>query len=161
MIYSSLEEGLVAIDQLGAYDPDKIIKAFNIDLHYSNLMPDHINGYTFPLTRTLFINSKYADRISEIHPKCHEIIHCLLDNSAEPLLESSYVSNTRIEARANEGAFYIMVKWYLQKTDIEPANFNILNFVKIFSLDPKLIYPAANVAEKIINKHIQNHEFFY
>ena len=161
MIYDTLSEGLTAIDQLGTYNPDEIISAFDMDLNYSDDMPNHINGYTFPLTRTLFINSKYADRISEIHPKCHEIIHCLLDNSAEPLLESSYVSNTRIEARANDGAFYIMVKWYLQKTDIEPANFNILNFAKVFNLDPKLIYPAANVAEKIINKQIQNHEFYY
>lgn len=161
MIFSSLEEGLIAIDHLGTYDPDEIIKAFDIDLIYSDLMPNNINGYTFPLTRTLFINSKYLGRMTEIHPKCHEIIHCFVDNNAEPLLESSYVSNTRFEARANNGAFYIMVKWYLQRTGINPINFNILRFAETFSLDSKLIYPAANIAEKIIDKHIEDHEFYY
>lgn len=161
MIFNTLDEGLMAIDHLGNYNPDNIIKSFDMDLHYSNLMPNSINGYTFPLTRTLFINSKYMDKNTEVHPKCHEIIHCLVDNNAEPLLESSYVSNSRIEARANNGAFYIMIKWYLQLTGIEPSDFNILRFKEAFNLDPKLIYPAANVAEKIINKHIQDHEFYY
>jgi len=161
MIYDTLSEGLTAIDQLGTYNPDEIISAFDMDLNYSDDMPNHINGYTFPLTRTLFINSKYLGKLTEIHPKCHEIIHCLLDNNAEPLLESSYVSNTKIEARANNGAFYIMTKWYLEKTGINLADFNILDLAETFSLDAKLIYPAANIAEKIINKHIADHEFYY
>jgi hypothetical protein len=54
-----------------------------------------------------------------------------------------------------------MTKWYLEKTGINLADFNILDLAETFSLDAKLIYPAANIAEKIINKHIADHEFYY
>lgn len=149
MIYETLDEGLTAIDQLGTYDPQSIIKSFDIDLHDADL-PDDISGFTFPLTRTIFISTCFKGVIAEIHPICHEIIHCLLDNSVEPLLDRSYVSNSKIEARANAGAFYIMVHWYLQANDIEADDFDFERFQEAFAIQPKLSYEAANVAEAVI-----------
>lgn len=155
MIYDTLEESLVALDELGTYDPAEIIKAYHIDLNYAP-MPTHISGYTFPLTRTLFINERFNGHTSEVHPICHEIMHCLLDSSVEPLLESSYVSNSKIEARANDGAFYIMMKWYLQMSENDSADFDFIRFLDAFKIPPKLTYQAALVAEETIKIHHSN-----
>ena len=146
MIFDSLEEALNNLDTFISYDIDAFIKHFKISLHYTESLPDNINGYTVPLTRTMFINEHARNKLFVKH---HEFIHCLLDENAEPLIESVYMEGTRIEHRADVGALAMMIKEYVGYLDIKPSELNIMHLYQYYGLDDKYLYDLANVAEKL------------
>ena len=146
MIFDSLEEALNNLDTFISYDIDAFIKYYKISLHYTESLPDNINGYTVPLTRTMFINEHARNKLFVKH---HEFIHCLLDENAEPLIESVYMEGTRIEHRADVGALAMMIKEYVGYLDIKPSELNIMHLYQYYGLDDKYLYDLANVAEKL------------
>jgi len=114
MLFGNLKSAFADIDTLGDYNLDRLIKHYDIDAQYSN-MTHTINGYTLPLTRTIFINNQleYTERI-----KAHKLMHCLLDDTVQPLIESIMVDDSKTENRADRGAFYVMIKEYIELTSI-------------------------------------------
>ncbi|CAM3210342.1 hypothetical protein [Lactiplantibacillus plajomi] len=157
MIYDTLDEALTDIDKIGTWDPDYLISHYELDYRLVSDLPDNVSGYSLPLTRTFFVNSK---AYSIVFSKCHEIMHCLLDSTSEPLIDASMVSNSKIEARANHGAFYIMVRHYMNQTGLEPADFDVVRFGETCNLKPKFLFEAGNVAEEALNIKIPKHQFY-
>lgn len=157
MLYDTLDEALTDMNSLGTWDPDRILNHYGITCHYTQDLPSTINGYSLPLTRTFFINENAA---SPTFVKCHELQHCLLDSTVEPLIDTSMVSNTKIEARANLGALYIMVKHYIEQTGITPTEFNILRFGEAYELAPKYTFMAGNAAEMALGIKIPKQQFY-
>lgn len=151
MIFDSLEEALKNLDTFISYDIDAFIKYYKISLHYTESLPENINGYTVPLTRTMFINERCKNKLFVEH---HELIHCLLDENAELLIESVYMEGTRIEHRADIGALSMMLKEYVLYLDTKPTEFNVVHFQQYYGLDDKYLYDIANVAEKMFNTKI-------
>lgn len=146
MIFESLEEALNNLNTFPSYNIDAFINYFRISLHYTELLPSNINGYSIPLTRTMFINEHASNKLFVKH---HEFIHCLLDENAEPLIESVYMEGTKIEHRADIGALAMMIKEYVGYLDIKPSDFNVMHFRQYYGLDSMYLYDVANIAEKI------------
>ncbi|WP_143463737.1 hypothetical protein [Levilactobacillus enshiensis] len=155
-LFDGLDSALADIDTLQDYNLDRLIDRYDIDFQ-SVLLPADINGYSMPLTRTMFINqnAEYTDRV-----KAHELIHCLVDNSVEPLIEGSLVNGSKIERRADWGGFYLMVKEYQSLYDVEPEVFNIVNFCEFAHVPSKYFYTAADAAEKVFNITISDKAFY-
>ncbi|MBS0948338.1 hypothetical protein JK167_11685 [Levilactobacillus brevis] len=147
MLFDTLDSALADIDKSSDYNLDRLIRNYDIDCRYEYL-PNDIHGYSMPLTRTMFINNslEFPDLV-----KAHELIHCLIDDSAEPLIESSYVSNSKIEGRADHGALYLMIKEYITLTGIEPEDFNVLNFCNQCRVPAKYVFQSANAAESALD----------
>jgi len=156
MIYDTLDEALTDMQTLGTWDPDRLISHYGITYHYTSGLPDNIKGYSIPLTRTFFMNENVA---SPVFVKCHEFYHCLLDDSIEPLIDTSMVSNSKIEARANNGAYYIMLKDYINITGIEPSDFDLTRFVKFYNLDSKHLLFVRNTVESALGIKINKGVF--
>lgn len=146
MLFDTLDEALADINDLQDYNLDRLIKHYGINCQYSSGLPKRVYGFSLPYTNTMFINDKlrYSERI-----KAHELIHCLVDDSANPLVESSFVNNSKIEARADRGGFYLMIKEYLSLIDIDPGDFNILTFSEQCHIPAKYVYTAGLAAEKV------------
>ncbi|VDG18187.1 hypothetical protein [Lactobacillus sp. CBA3605] [Lactiplantibacillus mudanjiangensis] len=157
MIYETLDEALIDISKLGTWDVDRLIKHYGIECEYTDALPDNVNGYTFPLSKTIFVNTKAQ---AKRYVKSHEFSHCLLDDTDEPLVETSMVSNSKIETRANLGAFYMMVKHYVSQTGITPNEFNILRFGEAYELAPKYAFMAGNAAELALGIKIPKQQFY-
>jgi len=155
-LFDCLDSALADIDTLQDYNLDRLISRYDIDFQ-SVLLPADINGYSMPLTRTMFINqnAEYTDRV-----KAHELIHCLVDNSVEPLIEGSLVNGSKIERRADLGAFYLMLKEYQSVYDVEPEVFNIIQFCELTHVPSKYFYTAADAAEKVFGITISNKSFY-
>lgn len=151
MIFNSLDEAFDELNGFITFDIDYFIKHFQISLNYTDALPSNINGFTVPLTRTMFVNAQSGD---QVFTKYHEFIHCLVDDSVEPLVESSYVSGAKIEHRANVGALAIMIKEYMIHTGLEPNQFNLIQFQQYYGLNSKYLYDAANEAERILGIRI-------
>lgn len=146
MIFDSLKEALSSLDDFPSYDIDAFMRYYHISLHYTESLPDNINGYSIPLTRTMFINEKSKDQLFVKH---HEFIHCLLDENAEPLIESQYMEGTRIEHRADVGALSMMIKEYVRYLDLKPSELNIMHFQQYYGLDDMYLYDIASAVEKL------------
>jgi len=156
MIFETLDNALADISTLGTWDSDRLIAHYDVSCHYTDDLPDNVNGYSIPLTRTMFVNEKAA---SPYHVQDHELIHCLTENSSEPLIETSLVSNSKIEFKANFGAFCIMVMDYITKTGIEPNDFDIVRFGENYNLESKYLLDARNAAEKMLGININKRAF--
>lgn len=156
MIFTTLDEALTDIKSLGTWDLDHLMKHYQIACHYVDTLPDNINGYTIPDTRTCFINSKVESPLFVCH---HEFTHVLLDQSTEPLIDASFVSNSKIESQANHGALYVMINNYIDKCNVDPDDFNIMHFAAAYDLDSKYILDARNIAEKILGINIFSNSF--
>ncbi|AVK62439.1 hypothetical protein C5Z25_12015 [Lactobacillus sp. CBA3605] len=156
MIYDTLDEALTDMQTLGTWDPDRLISHYGITYHLTSGLPDNINGYSIPLTRTFFINEKTS---FPTFVKCHEFYHCLLDDSIEPLIDTSMVSNSKIESRANHGAFYIMIKNYVNESGIEPQDFDVTRFSDAYCLEPKQQLFIRNIAEDALGIKINTGAF--
>lgn len=156
MLFDNLKSALADIDALGDYNLDRLIKHYDIDVQYAN-MTHTINGYTLPLTRTIFINNQldYTERI-----KAHELMHCLLDDTVQPLIESIMVDGSKTENRADRGAFYVMIKEYIELTNIEPEDFDVLRFCKQYHIPDRYIFLAANVAEDALSVTIPDLDLY-
>lgn len=74
-------------------------------------------------------------------------------------IDTSMVSNTKIESRANRGAFYIMLNHYPSETGIEPQDFNILHFANSYNLESKHLLFIRNVAEQELGIKISHGAF--
>ncbi|AVK60563.1 hypothetical protein C5Z25_01710 [Lactobacillus sp. CBA3605] len=156
MIFETLDDALADISKLGTWDSDRLIAHYDISCQYTDDLPENVNGYSIPLTRTMFVNERAA---SPYHVQDHELMHCLTDSSSEPLIETAMVSNTKIEFRANFGAFCIMVMDYITKSGIEPEDFDILRFGKAYNIDTKYLLNARNAAEKMLKIKINSGAF--
>ncbi|WP_338208268.1 hypothetical protein [Lactiplantibacillus paraxiangfangensis] len=156
MIFETLDEALADISTLGTWDSDRLIAHYDVSCHYTDDLPDNVNGYSIPLTRTMFVNEKAA---SPYHVQNHELVHCLTESSSEPLIETSMVSNSKIEFKANFGAFCIMVMDYISKTGIEPENFDISRFGDAYKIDSKYLLIARNAAEHMLGININKGAF--
>ncbi|WP_047999944.1 hypothetical protein [Lactiplantibacillus herbarum] len=156
MIYDTLDEALTDMETLGTWDPDRLISHYGITYHYTSGLPNNIKGYSIPLTRTFFINENV---VSPTFVKCHEFYHCLLDDSIEPLLDTSMVSNSKIESRANHGAFYIMIKNYVNESGIEPQDFDLTRFSEAYHLEAKQQLFIRNIAENALGISIESGAF--
>ena len=156
MLFDTLDEALADIDSLQDYNLDHLIKHYGISFQYSSSLPNRVYGFSLPYTNTMFINSntEYPERI-----KAHELIHCLVDDSANPLIESTYVSNTKIEGRADRGGFYLMIMDYLNLTSIEPSQFNILKFCEQYHVPEKYVYTAGLVANQVLDISLDDDDF--
>ncbi len=146
MMYSDLPSALGAINDLGNYDFDTLVSCYDIDVQYTYSLSENINGYTLPLTRTLFINV-FSE--SQEFTKYHELVHCLVDDTAEPLIETCFVSNSRIEHRANLGALYLMIQNYILQNDVYPESFSVTDFLQQYDLTKKYFDTAMEVAREI------------
>jgi Zn-dependent peptidase ImmA (M78 family) len=147
MIFEDLDEALENLNERPVYDIDHFIKDFEIKVHYTDTLTDNINGYTIPMTKTLFINNRAP---AKLFVKCHEFTHCLLDSNSEPLIETSYMIGSRIEHRADMGALTIMVQQYVTNGLIEPHEFSVTRFQQDFGLHSKYLYDIAAAAERVL-----------
>lgn len=155
-LFDGLDSALADIDASSDYNLDHLISRYDIDFEIEPMTKD-INGFSLPLTRTMFVNQdlQYMD-----HVKAHEIIHCLVDDSAEPLIESSYVNNSKIENRADWGGLYLMASEYQSLYDVEPESFNIIKFCAQCHIPKKYEFLAASAAEKVFNITIPDTAFY-
>lgn len=88
---------------------------------------------------------------------CHEISHCLTDEECKPFLEATYASNSKIEMQANVGAFYIMMCYYLQTSDITPEQFNLVSFQQACGIPTKYINQLAEYADSFLELGLTHH----
>lgn len=156
MLFDTLDGAIADIDSLQDYNLDYLIKHYGISCQYSSSLPNHVYGFSLPYTNTMFVNvnTEYPELV-----KAHELIHCLVDDSASPLIESTYASNTKIEGRADRGGFYLMIMDYLSLTGIEPSQFNILKFCEQYHVPEKYIYIAALVATQVLDISLDDDDF--
>ncbi|WP_334427176.1 MULTISPECIES: hypothetical protein [unclassified Levilactobacillus] len=155
-LFDGLDSALADINTLQDYNLDRLISRYDIDFQ-SVQLPVDINGYSMPLTRTMFVNqnTKYTDRV-----KAHELIHCLVDDSVEPLMEGSLINGSRIERRADLGSFYLLIKEYQSLYDIDPEVFSIVRFCEFAHVPSKYFYTAADAAEKVFDITISDKAFY-
>lgn len=158
LVFDTLDAALADVDTLQDYNLDRLIKHYEISCQYSSVMPENIYGFSYPLSKTMFINEsiRYSERI-----KAHELIHCLVDDSAEPLIESSYVNNAKIESRADRGGLYLMIREWLNLTGVEPQDFNIETFCVQNHIPRKYVFMAADVAEQALDIKIPKLKLYY
>ncbi|ARW21822.1 hypothetical protein [Levilactobacillus brevis] len=158
MLFDTLDGAIADIDSLQDYNLDHLIKHYGISFQYSSNLPNRVYGFSLPYTNTMFINAntEYPERI-----KAHELIHCLVDDSAEPLIESSFSSNAKIESRADRGGLYLMIHEWLAFTGIESQDFNIETFCVQNHIPRKYVFMAAGVAEQALDVKIPKLKLYY
>jgi len=156
MLFDTLNSALADINASRDYNLDHLINRYDIDCQYQALT-GNIKGFSLPLTRTMFINS---DLQNTDQVKAHELIHCLLDDSVEPLLETSMVNNSKIENRADWGGLYLMLKEYQSLYDVNPESFNIVSFCEQSHIPSKYEFLAASAAEQAFDITIPDAAFY-
>lgn len=158
MLFDNLESAIADIDALQDYNLDRLIKHYGISFQYSSELPNRVYGFSLPYTNTMFINAntRYSERI-----KAHELIHCLVDDSANPLVESTYVNNSKTESQADRGGFYLMIHEWLDLTGVEPQDFNIETFCVQNHIPRKYVFMVADVAEQALKIKIPKLKLYY
>lgn len=135
MKYQSLNEIFENLDE-DVTDPLQLAKDFDCKVIESEL-PNHIQGFTEPTSQYIFINRD----LNEMFKKfviAHELVHALLDSGSSYLLENERVSTLKTEARANKGAFFLLLRNYYYVLNID--GFNICNFMNFYHIPEKYFY---------------------
>jgi len=157
MIFNTLDEALSDMNGLGTWNFNHLAAHYEVSCKYTDKLPKNINGYTIPLTRTMFINESTP---IPYFTKCHELTHCLLDSSSEPLIEATFVANSEIEAQANYGAFYIMINRYLDETGIDIKDINLVHFGAAYNLQPKYLLLAGTVIKQAFGTNLSDSQIY-
>lgn len=70
------------------------------------------------------------------------------------------MDGSKTENRADRGAFYIMIKEYIELTNIESGEFDVLRFCKQYHIPDKYIFLAADVAESALSVTISDLDLY-
>ncbi|MCS6142280.1 ImmA/IrrE family metallo-endopeptidase [Latilactobacillus curvatus] len=119
-------------------DYTKLITEFDIDIVRTDEMPETLLGLALPKTRTVFLNNNQST-IGESFILAHELTHVLMGVESAAFYRSSYVSTRKTEVAANDGAFFMLIKEFVSKWNIDKINFNIENFINYYRI-PSMYY---------------------
>ncbi|MDR7924343.1 ImmA/IrrE family metallo-endopeptidase [Latilactobacillus sakei subsp. sakei] len=119
-------------------DYTKLITEFDIDIVRTDEMPDTLLGLALPKTRTIFLNNNQST-IGESFILSHELTHVLMGVESAAFYKSSYVSTRKTEVAANEGAFFMLIKEFINKWSIDKFNFNVEGFINYYRI-PSMYY---------------------
>ncbi|XRJ96368.1 hypothetical protein ACPBEI_08185 [Latilactobacillus sakei] len=120
------------------YDYRELLVDFNIEIVNTDNMPDKYLGFAIPGTRTIFMKNG----ITHINPEfieAHETTHILLGSIPAAFYNSSYVSNRKVESQANEGAYFILLRKYVNNFDLSREDFILENFMNSYKI-PNMYY---------------------
>lgn len=132
---SDLQQYLINQNML---DYTKLITEFDIDIVRTDEMPNTLLGLALPKTRTIFLNNNKST-IGESFILAHELTHVLMGVESAAFYKSSYVSTRKTEVAANEGAFFMLIKEFINKWSIDKFNFNVENFINYYRI-PSMYY---------------------
>lgn len=149
MIYDTLDEALTAVDESGKYSIQELLNVYDISVQYKHLT-DNVIGFAFPTTRTIFAEQDLVDRPIFERVLSHEFIHCLLDDDSNPLLENSFVYNTKAESTADVGGFYIMLRNFSSEYDTPPESISIEGFMDAYEIKSEYYYRVKKALQKLI-----------
>lgn len=117
------------------FDYQKLINEFDIDIVRTNEMPETLLGLAVPRTRTIFINTAPSP-VGETFVLIHELTHVLMGVESAAFYKSSYVSTRKNEVVANNGAFFILVREFINQWGIDKSHFNIESFLNYYRIPP-------------------------
>ncbi|GEP21145.1 hypothetical protein FC71_GL001022 [Latilactobacillus sakei subsp. carnosus DSM 15831] len=120
------------------FDYQKLINEFNIDIVRTNEMPETLLGLAVPRTRTIFINTAPSP-VGETFVLIHELTHVLMGVESAAFYKSSYVSTRKNEVMANNGAFFILVREFINQWSIDKLHFNVNTFMDYYRI-PLMYY---------------------
>lgn len=145
MRYQSLKEIWDSLDD-DITDPYQIAKDFDC-IVIEKILPKHIQGFTEPISQYIFINQKLNHRFKRF-VVAHELIHSLIDKSPSYLEENSSVNTIKKEARANKGAFFLLLRNFYSIFNVE--EFDILDFMKYYQIPEKYYYFFEQCIKEVI-----------
>lgn len=132
-------------------DPYQIAKDFNLKI-VETALPPSIDGFCEPTSQYLIINSKITDQSFKLFVIAHETVHALLD-SHPAALESNTVNTLKTEARANEGAFYLLERHYKAMTGLEDNQICIQDFMNTYHLPMYFYYFVEHYLNSNVSKY--------
>lgn len=135
MRYQSIKEVWDSLDN-DVTDPYQIAKDFDCVV-MEKILPKHIQGFTEPIFQYIFVNQELKQRFKQF-VVAHELIHCLIDKSPSYLEENSSVNTIKKEARANKGAFFLLLRHYYSIFNVN--EFDILDFMNYYQIPEKYYY---------------------
>lgn len=135
MKYQSLKEIWDSLDD-DVTDPYQIAKDFDC-IVIEKTLPKYIQGFTEPISQYIFVNRKLNHRFKKF-VVAHELIHSLVDKSPSYLEENSSVNTIKKEARANKGAFFLLLRNFYSIFNVD--EFDILDFMKYYQIPEKYYY---------------------
>lgn len=133
------------IDQ-DIFDYHELISDFDIDVVYTDTMPSKFLGYAVPDIQTIFIRTHLSE-IGQQFIEAHEVTHVLLGSETAAFYHSSYVSNRKTELKANYGAFFILLRTYLNVWGISKSNFDIDRFLNYYEIPGMYYFQAQSFIE--------------
>lgn len=135
MKYQSLKEIWDNLDN-NITDPYQIAKDFDC-IVIEKPLPQHIQGFTEPISQYIFVNRNLNYRFKQF-VVAHELIHSLIDESPSYLEENSSVNTIKKEARANKGAFLLLLRNFCSIFNVD--QFDVLDFMKYYRIPEKYYY---------------------
>ncbi|MCH4172601.1 MAG: hypothetical protein LKF36_15385 [Lactobacillus sp.] len=142
----SLKPIFHTLDTENLSDPFEVADYYDILVKYSPL-PDEVLGLSEPYSKTIFIN----ETCDNPYFVCgHEVIHSILDEDSAPLLNISYVSNSKIEHRADVGSFYMLFKMVQDECDYGGRRITVPEFMERFHIGQKYFYEVEDFISKYI-----------
>lgn len=136
MRYASLDEFFNELDD-DVTDPYKIANDFDCRIVESEL-PSSVYGFSEPISQYIVIN-KSIDKRFKYFVVAHELVHSLLDCHL-CYLESGSVNTLKTEARANFGAYYLLIRNYIALTGFNLQEININAFMNAYHLPSYFYY---------------------
>ena len=134
MKFYSIQELWHNLDE-NVTDPQQIAKDFDCPV-LEKALPTHIYGFTEPISQYIFINGSLDNQFKKF-VIAHELIHALLDDTPSYLSTLSNVNTIKKEARANKGAFLLLLRHYL--SFLSPETINLSQFMDFYNIPNKYL----------------------
>jgi len=147
-IYDTLDEFINDVQQLSESSPDYIAKELDIDIRYTDELPNDFLGLADPIQQVIFINDQIDDNF-KLFIIAHELTHVVLGEIAAAYLKSSYVTNLKVEKEANEGAISLLLRYYSNVTGFKISEINTNNFMATFEIPAKYHFYVEEIIENL------------
>lgn len=131
-------------------DPYQIAEDFDC-IVIERPLPKHVQGFTEPISQYIFVNQRLNHQFKKF-VVAHELIHSLIDKSPSYLEESSSVNTIKKEARANKGAFLLLLRNFYSIFNVDELD--ILDFMKYYHIPEKYYYFFEQCVKEFKDKKV-------
>lgn len=137
------------IDRNHLCTPFEVASYYDINVKFAPF-PRSVYGLSEPCSKTIFINESCTE--NKYFVCGHEVIHSILDDDSAPMLNISYVTNSKIEHRADVGSYYMLYKMIQSELDYGCSSITVNWFMGRFNINAKYYYEVEDFFNSYLTK---------
>ncbi|WP_368251361.1 ImmA/IrrE family metallo-endopeptidase [Enterococcus sp. 2201sp1_2201st1_B8_2201SCRN_220225] len=141
---------IMTYSETSSYDPYIICDYEDIDIVYTNQLPNKVSGLASPEMRTIFMDDSLEDTNFKKFLLAHELYHVLYHEGVMTYHDSYNLNKNKLEFESNRGATTLLLLEYISNDEIPIEYLTLEHFMTSYSIPQELRSEVSLMATSLL-----------